>query len=85
MSLVHIFIMPWLNFVNLFFNLVLSEISESEKIAENSLSTFESLVNKKLINQKDEDPQKYYTDNRITRKMSSILEFLAEIYELRNE
>jgi hypothetical protein len=31
------------------------------------------------------DSQKVYLENKITRKISSVLEFLAEIYDLKQE
>jgi hypothetical protein len=56
---------------------VKSEIDESESIAKEVLTIFEKRTqNEELTG---------LMENRITRKMSSALELIAEIYELKKE
>lgn len=78
----------------------MNDIKAAENLANESLKNFELQKNNShtKIGQasqsqsesqsefsEEKEAQKVYVENKITRKISSVLEFLAEIYELKQE
>lgn len=62
-----------------------NEVTESENLAIEALKNFERRQGNTGDLPSEEDSQQAFIENRLTRKMSTVLEFLAEIYELKKE
>jgi hypothetical protein len=72
---------------------VTDDLKEAEVLGLEALKYFEIRPTDKVLDldknlvdsENDQDGQKSYIENRIIRKISTVLEFLAEMYELKKE
>ncbi len=59
-----------------------NDVKEAEVLILEALKYYEIRISDQI---NEEEPQKVYIESRTTRKISTILEFLAEIYEMKKE